>query len=119
MEAVVEPPPVSPESLDRYIDITAGVCGGRPRVAGHRITVIDIATWRLKLGMALEEIAGTYDLPLAAVYAAMAYYFDHRAEIDRRAQEDRDFAEAFQRQYPSHLQEKRQAQRSNFLHTES
>ncbi len=118
MEAVVEPHSVSPESLDRYIDITPDVCGGRPRSARHPITVIDIATWRLKLGMALEEIAGTYDLPLAAVYAAMAYYFDHRVEIDRRAQEDRDFAEALQKQYPSRLQEKIQAQRNNFSYTE-
>jgi hypothetical protein len=28
------------------------------------------------------EIAETFDLPLPAVYAAMAYYFEHNAEID-------------------------------------
>ena len=118
MQTIVEPKLVSSASLDRYIDMTPGVCGGRPRIAGHRITVFDIATWRLKLGMALEEIAGKYDLPLAAVYAAMAYYFDHRVEIDGRAEEDRAVAEAFQQRYPSHLQEKLQAQHNNLARTE-
>ncbi|CAN5689621.1 DUF433 domain-containing protein [soil metagenome] len=117
MQPTVDSQSIPSASLDRYIDITPGVCGGRPRVAGHRITVFDIATWRLKLGMALEEIAGKYDLPMAAVYAAMAYYYEHRTEIDRRAEEDRVFIELFQQQHPSFLREKLQAQR-NTLHTE-
>lgn len=118
MQTIVEPQSMSSASLDRYIEITPGVCGGRPRLAGHRIMVIDIATWRLKLGMALEEIAGKYDLPLAAVYAAMAYYFEHRVEIDQRAEDDRAFVERFQQQHPSRLQEKLQTQRNTLLPTE-
>ena len=51
----------------------------------------------------LEEIAGKYDLSLAAVYAAIAYYYDHRTDIDRSIKEDVAFAEAFQRDYPSPL----------------
>lgn len=118
MQIAVGSSPISSTSLDRYIEVTPGICGGRPRIAGHRITVFDIVTWRLKLGMALEEIAEKYDLPLAAVYAAMAYYLDHRAEIDRRAEEDRAFAETFQKHHPSSLQEKLQVSRSASSPTE-
>ncbi|MFN2165388.1 MAG: hypothetical protein ACK2U9_03920, partial [Anaerolineae bacterium] len=63
----------------------------------------------LRLGQSLEEIAGKYQLPLAAVYSAMAYYYDHRSEVDRRIAEDIAFAEAFQRNNPSPLQEKLRA----------
>ena len=87
-----------------YIEITPGVCGGRPRISGRRITVADIAVMYTKMGYSLEEIAGKYDLTLASVYAAMAYYFEHREEIDRRLKEDAEFAEEFKQQHPSKLQ---------------
>ncbi len=67
--------------LDRFLDATPGVCGGKPRIAGHRITVQNVAVWS-RLGQSPDEIAAGYDLPLAAVYAALAYYHDHRAEVD-------------------------------------
>ena len=38
-------------------------------------------------------IAATHNLPPAGVYIAMAYYYDHRAEIDRRPQEESAVAE--------------------------
>ena len=41
-----------------------------------------------------------------AVHAAMAYYYDHQAEVDRTLEEDRAFSEAFQRDNPSLLHEK-------------
>ena len=63
----------------------------------------------LRLGQALEEIAGKYDLALAALYAAMAFYYDHRQEVDHSIDEDSAFAEAFRRNNPSPLQEKLKA----------
>lgn len=95
--------------LDRHIEQTPGVRGGRPRIAGTRISVSDIAIMHLKLGEALPQIAGTYGLSLAAVHAAMAFYFDHREEIDRRIAEDEEFAEAFRQNHRSPLQEKLRA----------
>ena len=38
---------------------------------------------------------------LGDVYAALAYYFDHREEIDARMTEDRSFAEALRAGTPS------------------
>ena len=92
--------------LDKHIEITPDMRGGRPRIANTRITVADIVIMHLRLGQSLEEIAGRYDLPLAAVYAAIAYYHDHRAEIDKSINDDRAFAEAFRKNNPSRLQEK-------------
>jgi hypothetical protein len=60
----------------------------------------------LRLGQSLEEIAGKYNLSLAAVYTAMAYYYDHQVEVDDSIEEDNAFAEAFQRNNPSLLHEK-------------
>ena len=52
---------------NQYIKITPGIRSGKPRIAGRRITVADIAIMYLKMGQLLEEIAGKYQLSLAAV----------------------------------------------------
>jgi uncharacterized protein (DUF433 family) len=92
--------------LDRHIEMTPGVRAGKPRLTGTRISVADVVVMHLRLGQSLAEIAGKYDLDLAAAYAAMAYYYDHRAEVDRSIDEDRVFAEAFRNANPSLLQER-------------
>jgi len=92
--------------LDHHIEITPGVRGGQPRIGGTRITVADIVIMYLRLGQSLEEIAAKYNSELADVYAAMAYYHDHRSEIDERIKADEAFAEAFQQHNPSRLQAK-------------
>ena len=66
-------------TLDQHIECTPGVVGGKPRIAGHRLTVQNIAIWHDRLGLSADEIAGEYDLPLADVHATLAYYFDHPA----------------------------------------
>jgi uncharacterized protein (DUF433 family) len=89
--------------LDQHIEMTPGIAGGKPRIAGHRITVQNIALWHERLGKSVDEIAAEYDLSLADVYAALAYYFDHRAEIDRDIEESRAFVESSRRHTPSKL----------------
>ncbi|CAA9456076.1 MAG: hypothetical protein AVDCRST_MAG02-1527 [uncultured Rubrobacteraceae bacterium] len=39
--------------------------------------------WHERTGKSADEITSEYDLSLAEVYAALAYYFDHRDEVDR------------------------------------
>lgn len=92
--------------MDKHIEITPDVRGGKPRIANTRIAVADVVLMHLRLGQSLEEIAGRYDLPLAGVYAAIAYYHDHKEEIDGSIEDDQAFAEAFRRNNPSPLQEK-------------
>src|SRR5262249_24204968 len=92
--------------LEGHIEKSARVRGGKPRIAGTRITVSDIVIMNLRMGQSLDEIAGKYDLFLAAVHAAMAYYYDHRKEIEQSITDDEAFAKKFQRQNPSLLQAK-------------
>jgi len=68
--------------IREHIDATPGICGGRPRIAGHRIRVMDVVVLHEQLGLSPDEIVSTYpSLTLADVHAALAYYFDHRDEI--------------------------------------
>src|ERR1051325_5334771 len=97
---------MSVATLDQHIETTPGIANGKPRIAGHRITVQNIAIWHERLGQSADEIATEYDLTLGDVYAALAYYFDHREEIDRRIVEDAAFAEELRRKTPSAVQEK-------------
>lgn len=90
------------------IEITPGIAGGKPRIAGHRITVQNIAIWHERLGKHVDEIAAEYNLTLAEVHAALAYYFDHRDEIDRSIQEGQSFAEALRQRTPSKVRQKLQ-----------
>ncbi len=94
----------------RYIEITPGVAGGKPRVAGHRIKVQDIAVWHERMGKSVDEIADEYDLTLAEVYAALAYYFDHREIIDKSIEEGQAFVGAMRNSTPSKLKAKLQEQ---------
>ena len=98
------------KTLDQHIEVTPGIAGGKPRIAGHRITVQDIAIWHERLGRSPDEIAAEYGPTLAAVYAALAYYFDHRADIDQAIEEGHAFAEALRHRTPSKLLQKLQEQ---------
>jgi len=56
--------------------------------------------------MSADEISAEYDLPLAGVYAALAYYFDHRADIDQAIEQDETFVTELRGRTPSALREK-------------
>ncbi len=87
--------------LDKFIELTPGVLGGKPRIAGHRIRVIDVAIWHEKLGLSADSIASKHDLLLAEVYAALAYYYDHREQLEADLQADDAFVAEMKKQYPS------------------
>lgn len=89
-----------------YIISTPSVSGGKPRLSGHRITVQNIVIWHERLGQGADEIAADYDLTLAEVYAALAYYYDHRAEIDKTIRSGDAYVEAIRRSIPSKVQAK-------------
>jgi uncharacterized protein (DUF433 family) len=64
-----------------------GICGGRPTIAGTRISVDFIARLH-RSGEEPEDIIATYPhLKPAAVYDAISYYLDHQDEIDRDIEE--------------------------------
>jgi uncharacterized protein (DUF433 family) len=93
-------------ALDQHIEADAGIRGGKPCIMGTRIAVSDIALMHVRLGQSLEQIAGHYGIPLAALHAAMAYYYDHQAEIDQAMRDEDAALRAFRQENPSLLQAK-------------
>jgi uncharacterized protein (DUF433 family) len=76
----------------QHIEATPGTCGGKPRIAGHRVRVQDIVLWS-EHGQSPEEI--TRHIPsitLADVHAALAYYYDHQEQIDADLRAEQAFA---------------------------
>ena len=81
-----------PATIADRIKSTPGLCGGRPCIAGTRIRVLDIYVMHELEGRTADEIVTAYPtITLADVYAALAYYFDHRQEIE----DDYKAADAF------------------------
>ena len=77
-----------------------GICGGKPRVAGTRIRVQDIVIWT-EQGESPEEIISEFpQLRIADVYDALAYYHDHRDEIEQHMK-DAEELEATMRADPA------------------
>lgn len=82
------------EPVPKHIEKTPGTCGGRARIAGHRIRVQDIVIWHEQMRMSPDEIVHDFpQLTLADVYAALAYYHDHREEISADMQADEDLVQ--------------------------
>ncbi|MCP4415010.1 MAG: DUF433 domain-containing protein [Chloroflexi bacterium] len=91
------------QTLDHYIETTPNVMGGKPRIAGRRISVQNIVIWHEWMGLQADEIAANYDLALAEIYAALAYYFNNPQEIDRGIKTSQAFVEEMKKKVPSKL----------------
>jgi uncharacterized protein (DUF433 family) len=99
------PPP--PADRVRIVS-TPGVCAGRPRIDGHRITVEDVAVWHERMAMSPDEIVSAHpSITLSDVHAALAYYYENRKQIDAAIQEGERFvAEMRAKSAPSLLKQK-------------
>jgi len=87
-----------------HIAVIPDRCGGKAHVAGHRIKVRHIAAWHDRLGKSPDEIVAEHPgLTLADVYAALAYYYDHREEIDADMRSDAEFAAGLKAKSPPSL----------------
>jgi uncharacterized protein (DUF433 family) len=65
------------------------VRGGRPVIAGTGLTVMNIVlTHTTGDQLSLEDIAAHYQLTLGQVYAAMAHYHLHQAELDEQLRQE-------------------------------
>jgi uncharacterized protein (DUF433 family) len=88
--------------MGNHIEITPGVCGGKPRIAGTRIRVQDIYVWHEAQGQGVDEIVSHFpQLSMGGVHAALAYVRDHRDEIMRQMREDDAFVADMKRRAPS------------------
>ena len=85
-----------------HIEVRPGHCGGQPRVVGHRIKVKHIAIWYERMGMSPDEIVSSHPgLTLGQVHAALAYYYDHREQIDQSIREGEELADRIRAGAPS------------------
>jgi uncharacterized protein (DUF433 family) len=76
----------------QHIETTPGVCGGKPRIAGTRIRVQDVYIWHELQGKNADAIVAEFpQLSVADVYAALAYFWDHRVEIEQQMKDEEDF----------------------------
>ena len=88
-----------------HIVSTPETCGGKPRIAGSRIQVKHLAIMHERQGMTPEEIVQEFPhLTLADIYAALAYYHDHREAINAEIAADRAWYEEQKAKQPSRLQ---------------
>lgn len=69
---------------------------GEPHIAGHRISVRQVYALVEQRGVAPEVVADRYDLDVADVYHALAYYHDHPREMSEIEAEREDAVDAFQ-----------------------
>jgi len=68
------------------------VRNGRPFIIGTTIAVADVAVAKVFMMMEAEEIAEYYRLTLPQVYSALAYYYEHKADIDLDIEQRRRLA---------------------------
>jgi uncharacterized protein (DUF433 family) len=103
----------APDRL-RFVS-TPGVCGGRPRIDGHRIQVEDIAIWHERMGMSPDEIVSEFpSITLADVHAALAYYYENRERIDADIESAKKLGEEMRVKVgPSLLQERLRQRKAN------
>jgi uncharacterized protein (DUF433 family) len=88
-------------------------CFGKPRIAGTRFSVKDVVINHFFNRMPLEVIAAKWKLPVAGVYAAVAYYYDHREQIDKGIADDDEYVRRMKRITPSLLDPNRQMDRGH------
>ena len=102
--------------IKKHIEITPGVFGGKPRIAGHRIRVMDIVIWYKQCGWSFDEILAHFpQLTFADVYAAFAYYWEHQKEIEADIQRAEEIEAKALSRHPSKLEEKLEAKRRAVL----
>lgn len=94
------------QSID-LIGTDEKVRSGRPYILGTSVTVADVAIVKIYHGQDADGIADWFGLTLPQVYAALAYYYDHKAEMDAQIRDQIKRAEE--------LKEKRVGSRDSLL----
>ena len=81
---------MSVKTIHPYITRKKGVQGGKPIISGTRTPVHSVVFYH-KMGDTPEEICVKFPhLKLSQVYDALSYYYDHRDEIDRDIEMDKE-----------------------------
>jgi len=68
---------------------------GQPMIADRHIRVVDIVASHLYRGLNATELATNFKLDLGQVYAALAYYYQHKSELDEVMRTQAEQAEIY------------------------
>ena len=80
-----------------HVETEAGKCGGKPVIAGTRIRVWDVYVHHERFCKSPDEIVRAYPhITLADVHAALAYYWDHKDQIDQQMRDADEFVAQLQ-----------------------
>lgn len=80
------------------------ISGGSPIIEGTRTRVIDIAIEYEILGRSPDEIISSHPhLNLSQVHDALSFYYEHRDELDRKAERDQEFISRLREKVPSKI----------------
>ncbi len=64
------------------IAVNPDLRNGRPYILGTSVTVNDVVIAKLYHGLDADGVADWYGLTLPQTYAALAYYYGHKDELD-------------------------------------
>ncbi len=99
---------VGSSSTGPHIVATPDACGGKPRIDGTRIRVLDIYIWHELQRKSPDEIVNDFpQISMADVYAALAYFWDHRDEVRADYEQERREFESLKSAQPSRVAERR------------
>jgi uncharacterized protein (DUF433 family) len=75
-----------------YIEINPKICNGSPVIKGTRMRIVDIAIEYEYLNHTPDEIINAHPhLKLQQIHDALSYYYENRAELDKKIREDKQF----------------------------
>lgn len=62
--------------------------GGQPIIVETSIRVVDVVASHIYRGLPPEELAVNFALDMRQVYAALAYYYQHKTDMDAKMRAD-------------------------------
>jgi uncharacterized protein (DUF433 family) len=75
-----------------YVSVNPQICRGSPVITGTRVRVVDLAIEYEYLNRSPDDIISAHPhLKLEQVHDALSYYYENRAELDRKIKEDKQF----------------------------
>ena len=88
-----------------HIEIVEGARGPKPRIKGTGIRVKDVVDWCDGMGWSVSQILEEFPhLTPAGIHAALAYYWDHKDELEAKwAADDAWVREMMHQEPPSRL----------------
>ncbi|MEF8874938.1 MAG: DUF433 domain-containing protein [Candidatus Thermoplasmatota archaeon] len=81
------------ETIEKKVKIvsTEGTVGGKPRIDGTRISVVDVVQAYEQLDYTIEKIAYEYGISVPQTLEALKYYYENPEEIREQIREDKEF----------------------------